>query len=535
MNLLRRLAGLFEKAENHLALYEEKTFRRFVLLVYVLFAAANIITHEMWRDELQPWAMAASSNSLGELFFNMRYEGHPPLWYLMLYALSRVTQNFAAMQALHLAIAMAVAYVFLRFAPFTRLQRLLFVFGYFPLYEYAAISRNYSIGILLLFCLCAVMQKGGRWKYITCGVILFLLSFTSLYGFIIVVAFFTVFVLKYLADHEMRIHKRQMALCAIIVPAGLFVSAYIAIPEGPTRCAGPFVISFNKKQAQKALANPWMAFCPIPRQKITFWNTNVVRNRGLLAILGLSVLCLSFLLLARNRDMLLLFFISIFLMIGFQYSKYLGSMRHFGHYYVMLIVCLWLSMFYSRKRQPAKLFRGFADAGSKIAPAFLGVLLTVQVVAGIEASVIEWIFPFSHSKNAAAYLETNGLAGLPMIGDKDSMTSSVAMRMRRNIYYPAEDKMGSFIVFSRDNFRKTDERMVVEKAREMSDAEHSDVVLILNYQLRQYADRAVKLAQFDNSIVRSEDFYLYLLKYQSQSSETGPILVGEQAPGPVRQ
>jgi hypothetical protein len=534
MDFLRRATGLFKNIESRLDSYNEKTFRWFVLLVYVLFATMNIITHEMWRDELQPWVMAVSSNSLSELFFNIRYEGHPPLWYLMLYALSRATQSFAAMQALHLAIALAVAYVFLRFAPFTRLQRLLFVFGYFPLYEYAAISRGYAIGILLLFCLCVVMQKGGRWKYIACGVILFLLSFTTVYGFIITIAFFTVFVLKYAADREMRIHKWQMALCAIMVPAGLFVSAYITIPKGQTRCK-PFVTGFNEMRAPKALASPWKAFCPIPQQKITFWNSNIVRSKGLLVILGPLVLYLSFLLLARNRDVLLLFFISVFLMLGFQYSKYPGSMRHHGHYYMMFIACLWLCTFYGSQWQPAKLFRGVADTGSKIAPVFWGVLLTVQAVAGIEASVMEWGFTFSQSKNTAAYLVTNGFAGLPMIGDEDTATSSVAMRMHRDIYYPAVDSMGSFVVFSTQNFRKTDERMVVEKAREMSDAEHSDVVLILSYPLRQYADSTVKLAQFDNAIVKSENFYLYLLKYQRQPSGTAYILMEKQSPGQAGQ
>jgi hypothetical protein len=311
-----------------------------------------------------------------------------------------------------------------------------------------------------------------------------------------------------------------------MVPAGLFVSAYITIPKEQTRYK-PSVTGFNKERAQKALANPWRAFCPIPQQEITFWNSNIVRNKVLLAILGPLVLCLSFLLLTHNRDVLLLFFISVFLMIGFQYSKYPGSMRHFGHYYMMLIACLWLCTFYGSQWQPAKLLRGVADAGPKIAPGFLGLLLTVQAVAGIEASVMEWRFPFSQSKNTAAYLVTNGFAGLPMIGDKDSMTSSVAMRMHRNIYYPAVDSMGSFVLFGAHNFRKTDERMIVEKAREMSDAEHSDVVLILNYQLRQYADRAVKLAQFDNAIVKDENFYLYLLKYQSQPSQTRPTLLEE--------
>jgi hypothetical protein len=51
------------------------------------------------------------------------------------------------MQGLHLLIATTTVYLFVRFAPFSLLQRLLFSFGYFPFYEYSVICRSYGLSL----------------------------------------------------------------------------------------------------------------------------------------------------------------------------------------------------------------------------------------------------------------------------------------------------------------------------------------------------------------------------------------------------
>ena len=59
----------------------------------------------MWFDELQAWNIARASHSLGDLYTNLRYEGHPILWYLPLYALTRFTGNPHSMQVVQWAVA----------------------------------------------------------------------------------------------------------------------------------------------------------------------------------------------------------------------------------------------------------------------------------------------------------------------------------------------------------------------------------------------------------------------------------------------
>ncbi len=115
--------------------------------LFFIVALFGLCHHEMWRDEIETWMVARDSPDLATLFEHQRYTGHPSLWYLLLFALTRLTQDPKAMALLHLAIATLTVYLFLRYSPFTPLQKGLFGFGYFPFYEYALISRAYALGL----------------------------------------------------------------------------------------------------------------------------------------------------------------------------------------------------------------------------------------------------------------------------------------------------------------------------------------------------------------------------------------------------
>src|SRR5205085_8289856 len=107
-------------------------------------------THEPWRDEWQAWAIARDSRSVGELFHNIRYEGHPPLWFLVLFGLSRFTRDIIAMRVISAVTGVVATALIVRFAPLSKLERALYSFGYFAAFEYLAISRSYGLGVALV-------------------------------------------------------------------------------------------------------------------------------------------------------------------------------------------------------------------------------------------------------------------------------------------------------------------------------------------------------------------------------------------------
>src|SRR5437764_13645509 len=80
----------------------------FLTAIFFVVCLARILHHAMWRDELQAWSIARASANISELFRNFRYEGHPAGWFLILYAVTRLTTNPVAMQVLHACAATAM-------------------------------------------------------------------------------------------------------------------------------------------------------------------------------------------------------------------------------------------------------------------------------------------------------------------------------------------------------------------------------------------------------------------------------------------
>ena len=516
MDLLHGITGLFEKLENRLATYEEKTFRRFALLLYALFAAANIIAHEMWRDELNPWMIVDNSRTIGELFSNLRYDGHPPLWYLVLYALSRVTHNPVGMQTLHLAIAVTSAYIFLRFAPFTRLQRLMFIFGYYLLYEYAAISRNYTIEILLIFCFCVAFQSGGRKNYLLLAVILFGICLTNAYGFLIASCLVCMMGFELLTDRNtgriIREERWTILIFILLVSAGLFISAKIMIPNSASAYTS-WTKGYDAERYIKTLASVWNGVIPLPRIKISYWNRNIIPDEELRGLLSIPLICFMMFLFARKRIPLLLFGSSLCMILTFQYFKYLGFLRHSGHIYVMLIVCLWLDRDYNEdiEFKPGWL-RNAVEFCLSRKIAFVTLLLVIHVIAGVHASAMEWLYPFSQAKNAAKYIEKHGLAKMPILGEVDHAASSVAGYLNRPIYYARGERTRSFIIYDKKGETAIAEPTLMARAYDFAKNEKGNVLLVLNHKLKEDYMSIEPLEKFTGSLQGDENFYLYLLK-----------------------
>ena len=78
----------------------------------------------------------------------------PLLFHVMMQALGHVSRSWWAVAALHVIIATFAAWLVLRYAPFTRVQKVLLVFGYWMAYEYAVVVRPYGLGMMLAFAAC---------------------------------------------------------------------------------------------------------------------------------------------------------------------------------------------------------------------------------------------------------------------------------------------------------------------------------------------------------------------------------------------
>jgi len=123
---------------------------QFAIMLTILFsivAGIGKYHHEMWRDELE--ALMKVTGSVSPFHISC-YSS------LVYYSFLEVIVNLfphpaMAYQICHLLFITLAVFIFNRYSPFSYLQKLLFTFGYFMLFEYGIISRPYSFSILLIF------------------------------------------------------------------------------------------------------------------------------------------------------------------------------------------------------------------------------------------------------------------------------------------------------------------------------------------------------------------------------------------------
>jgi hypothetical protein len=118
--------------------------------VYAFMIAVGALGHAMFRDEAQAWLIARDSHNLAELVHNLRYEGHPVLWYLLLYVPAHFSWNpvSAVMMQAFLACLGGALVITMRRLPLW--MRGLTLFSSYFLYDAGIIARNYMIAMVLL-------------------------------------------------------------------------------------------------------------------------------------------------------------------------------------------------------------------------------------------------------------------------------------------------------------------------------------------------------------------------------------------------
>lgn len=507
------------------------------LCLYAVVATVTVARHEMWRDEMHAWQAVVSSESLVELAANVRAEGHPGLWFAVLYPLSRATSDPGAMQLVHLAIAIAVAAVVLLAAPLPIGWRVLFVLGYFPLYEYCAISRNYAVGALLLFAFCALYGARTR-RPLLLAAVLFLLAQASAIALI----------LSFSLGLMCIVDARSSRLASPIRP-GPAVAALavwlVGMAVSVVQLAGAREVlqSFDHSQtlAQSrvldVLSGPWRGCVPLPRLHLAFWNTNIldgVANADVFqAVLGVVVLLVLGSLFVRCGPAFALFAAGSLGMVAFSLLIYRGQLRHQGHFVLLLMAALWLS----RVLQPGAGGRGRAAGTAGGTPPWrvvvVSVLLAANAAAGAYAVAREWRDPFSAAREVADFIREQGLAGSAIVGHRGFQVSAVAGYLERPIHYPSVGQEATFLPWKVGWRHPVDDAEALRQARALAQERRSEVLVILSMSGARRPDRidgATRWRVFRRSIVPSERFELYLVP---RPEPAAPLSGAAPDPGPV--
>jgi hypothetical protein len=166
-----------------------------IALIFFTIGLAFVFHHEMWHDETSEWLIVRDSPTYAGLLSNYATMRQPVGWVSLLWILSKFTSNIFSMQLLNLIFAALAIFVFARFAPFSIAFKSLFAFGYFPLFEYGVISREYSLGMLLLFVFATLYQK-QRQNFLLLSFIVMILANSNVITFVFSILIFMLLFLE---------------------------------------------------------------------------------------------------------------------------------------------------------------------------------------------------------------------------------------------------------------------------------------------------------------------------------------------------
>lgn len=167
-------------------------------LAFVLVSLILTLTHEPWIDEIYAWQI--SKMSIPGIVYEMRYEGHFALWYLILYPFSHSGCPLKAMGIISWIINAVSILYFIRKAPFRWWAKLAMLLSFPFIYQLPVISRCYVLIPLFLFPLATHLHRimhadrddALNKEYAYCGILLAFLSNTHLYleGLVFIVSLY---------------------------------------------------------------------------------------------------------------------------------------------------------------------------------------------------------------------------------------------------------------------------------------------------------------------------------------------------------
>lgn len=200
-----------------------------------------LLRHEPWRDELHTW-LVTRDLTVGQMWHEMRWEGHVMLWQLVLHPFARLGAPVWTLGAVSWAINWATLAWFAKKGPFGAVEKAVVMASATFLYVNPVISRCYVLVPPILFGLAALWGERDR-RPVAFGGLVALLANTHLYlegtAGLLFLTYARQCVFRREDGKGWRACRRQLAGLVIML-AGMAVAVAQVLPTlwDPSRGAG---------------------------------------------------------------------------------------------------------------------------------------------------------------------------------------------------------------------------------------------------------------------------------------------------------
>jgi len=482
-----------------------------IMLLYSIISLIGMFHHEIFMEEAQSLTIARDSSSILDVYKNMLYEGHVTLWNTLLFFITHyISARPVYMQLFHLLVINGTVFIFLRYAPFNLPVKTLIIFGCYFLFVYSLISRNYALGILLLFVCCILMANPAR-NMASIGILLIFMCFTHLFYLFAAIGIF-LYLLFYTVGKRDLYWRFAVFTCLFLFG---FVCAFLQMRRMPsdTILHGPpgltWLTIHNISYGITCFARGYITVPPLHHQY--FWDKQYIQvlSGAVNVILALLLFVATILFLYKSRKALLFYLPPVALLITFFAMSGVAGSRYFGLFFIFFICAIWLAYYDGVTIFPK---RNVGFIKHWVPPVFIYAILINQLFTGIYMYRKDIKQPFSEAKNTIAYLKANGLDTQPMAFDGYNAGPPLSAYLGRKIFYLDIDQFGSFCIWKSAYLPYPRRSLMDEISSSRYINSPKEFILVTNRN-NEVNDSAAyyfnKLANFEGAIIEGEDYYVY--------------------------
>lgn len=446
------------------------------LILYAVLTVICVLNHEVWRDEAQVWLVVRDLNFWG-IIDHVRIEGHPLMWYLMVFPFAKLGMSITSMQIISWLFMTTAVGVFLWKSPFNIITKLSVIFSAGFLYWLPVLSRSYSLVPLFIF-LAALFYPTQKQRPYLYAISLSLLSQTH----VLMCAFCTVMGILFFYDNifKNKINKKNyIAPFLIIFLPILFLCLYIFTCPHKNESVSQYLVSADKIFTKTYITYMINLFSVMNNIKGIFLSILLLASGIVIFIENKKLFCAFFINLAYQ------FFIYNYIWMSAPEKAWAGI--------CVLLFCFWIIFLQNNLSKTKKIIYNL------ILILFFGLSINL----GFQLRNNDIKYDYSGSKHTANFIKKHINKNDIIITNQPVFTSSIAAYIKGyKFYYPITD---TFYTYGYDS--KADDYIPIDVQEKNLQKFKGEKIYYLFSSLAVPEEKVLYKSK-DTTLIMTERFYI---------------------------
>ncbi len=420
------------------------------LIIYAVIIFLVLLKHEPSGDEVQAWNIARDL-SIFDIFKQMRVEGHPCLWHLMLVPFAKLGLPVYFISVISYIVMIVTMYLIVYKSPFSNFIKIAIILSSPFLYFYSIISRSYCLIALIVTLICIFYNKRHD-KPLIYGSLIFLLFNTHVImgGMASILLFFFILESISLMVKNKGINKKLIISCII----GLFGGIVLCL-----QLFGSYetnILTTHLDYNSLGVSGLFDYFFEKYNLELYYFTNRIFRFNMSYIILVLLLILIIILSFYKCKEMIMFLVSYIYFMFINYFIFYSITLRAVIVIFLLMFIC-WII------KEDIKLLNNkvakYCFNGLQILLIFYSIL---SIPFGVESYLDDFNNEVTDAHNVASYIEKNIEEDSMIIYIGLSDVSILGYLPNRSFYNLSTNEYMTFLAWDDNVFRKVDYMDIVD-------------------------------------------------------------------------